>query len=72
MEVRGWGQECGGCAVTQAITEGPGGWREVRGWPCRCLGQRVQMLGTADASALREKNLAFLGEDKDKETDLAE
>ena len=30
------------------------------------------MLGTADASALREKNLAFLGEDKDKETDLAE
>lgn len=66
----GVGAGVGGCGVTQATTDGPGGWREVRGRLCRCLGQRVQMLGTADASALREKILAWWGQDK--ESDLAE
>ena len=67
---RGGGREYGGCSVTQATTDGPGGWREVRAWLCRRLRQRVQMLGMADASVLRENNLALLGEDKD--SDLAE
>ena len=66
----GRGREHGGCGITQATTVGPGGWREVRGWLCRRLRLRVQMLGMADASVLREKNLALLGEDK--ESDLTE
>lgn len=47
-------EECEGCSVIQAVTEGPGGQRKVRGLAPRRV---FRMVGAADASTLRWRKI---------------